>query len=168
MAEKSTPRFTDSTVTRTPVETVLAFIDQYNAADSDGMWRLMSPDFARIGTSQWGHMGRDGYRDMTERWNRGFDETNWELIDIVTQGESVVCEFIESGVLARPWPITDDRVVQPNNKRYIGRAIVWFTVNAAGLIHTYRYYTNNGFEAAYGEEIAASGSDELITPANPV
>lgn len=166
MAEKDPRRLTKSSTTRTPVETVLEYIERYNESDSDGMWYLMSPDFTRIGTSQWGPMGRDAYADMTRRWNQGFVENNWELIDLVTQGQNVVCEFIESGLMTGPWPITDDRVVQPNGKRYSARATVWFTINDAGLIHTYRYYTDNGFADTYGKEIAESGTDPLVTPAS--
>ena len=46
-----------------------------------------------------------------------------------------------------------------------GRATVWFTIDAAGLIHTYRYYSDGGFGDAYGPEIAASGTAPLVTPA---
>jgi SnoaL-like domain len=166
MADIDPRRQTDSSVTRTPIETVLKYIDYYNAPDTAGMKSLMSPDFTRVGSSQWARpMQRDAYSDMSRRWNDAFDETNWELIDMVASGESVVCEFIESGIMARPWAITDDRVIQPNGERYMGRATVWFTVNAAGLIHTYRYYSDEGFGVAYGKEIAASGTAPLVTPA---
>ena len=166
MTEIDPNRQTASSPTRTPVETVLEYIEYYNAADTAGMKSLMSPDFTRIGSSQWARpMQRDAYSDMSRRWNLAFDETNWELIDMVASGESVVCEFIESGVMNRPWPITDDRVVQPNGERYEGRATVWFTINAVGLVHTYRYYTDGEFGKTYGKEIAASGTGALETPA---
>ncbi|SMQ71266.1 hypothetical protein SAMN06295909_2516 [Plantibacter sp. VKM Ac-1784] len=110
-------------------------------------------------------MQRDAHSDMSRRWNLAFDETHWELIDMVASGESVVCEFIESGVMNRPWPITNDLVVQPNGKRYEGRATVWFTINAVGLVHTYRYYTDDEFAKTYGAEIAASGAGAVEIPA---
>lgn len=166
MSKLDPRRQTDSTVDRTPVDTVLKYIDYYNEPNTEGMYSLMSPDFTRVGAAQWGQpMKRDAYSDMSRRWNEAFDETNWELIDMVADGNSVVCEFIESGIMARPWAITDDRIVQPNGKRYMGRAIFWFTVNSAGLINTYRYYSDGGFGDAYGEEIAASGDEPLVTPA---
>ncbi len=159
----------NASVTRTPLETVLAYIDRYSAGDADGCWELMALNFARFsGSSAWRPMDRD----MFSRWNEGFDDTNWELIDVVANGSAVVCEFLESGTLNRPWPITDDRIVQPNGKTYLNRAIVWFTVTPAGLIDTYRYYSEDSspasFGKVYGKEIAASGSEELHTPAQAV
>lgn len=159
-------KLTAASVTRTPLDTVMAYIAAYNEADDQGMWELMAPDFTRAGaSSNWQRMGRDMYQDMSQRWNKGFDDTNWELIDIAVDGATVVCEFYETGTFNRPWPITDDRVIQPNGKTYRARATVWFTVNHAGLINTYRYYTDSGFEQAYRDEIKASGIGDLNTPA---
>ncbi|HZE15891.1 MAG TPA: nuclear transport factor 2 family protein, partial [Mycobacterium sp.] len=127
---------TASSVDRTPLSTVLAYIDCYNEADSKGMWELMSPDFTRASaSSNWEPMGRDMYHDMSERWNKSFDDTHWELIDIVVNDNAVVCEFFETDTMNRPYPITDDRVIEPNGHSYRARATVWFTVNGAGLIN---------------------------------
>lgn len=145
---------------------VLAYIDRYNAADSQGMWELMAPDFTRASaSSDWQPMGRDMYRDMSERWNKSFDDTHWDLIDLVVSGSTVVCEFIETGTMNRPYPITDDHVIEPNGQSYSARATVWFTVNGVGLISTYRYYTDNGFERTYRDVITAAGGGPLHTPA---
>ena len=153
---------------RTPLETVLAYIECYNNSDSQGMYNLMAVDFHRVGGStKWVHMGREMYRDMSERWNQGFDDNLWEMIDVVVAGSTVVAEFYESATFNHPWPITNTRVVQPNGKRYRARATVWFTVNGVGLIDTYRYYSDDGFGVAYGEAIAASGSGPLLTPIRP-
>ena len=154
----------EGSLARTPLQTVLAFIDRYNDSDSDGMWALMSPDFTRVSASTgWEKMGRDMYRDMSKRWNAAFDDNRWQLIDIVVKDATVVCEFYESAVFRRPWAITDTRTVESNGKSYRARATVWFTVNQIGLISTYRYYSDGGFQHAYGEEIAKSGSNPLRT-----
>jgi len=80
---------TASAPSREPDETVLQYIEYYNAADTAGMKSLMSPDFTRVGSSQWARpMQRDAYSDMSRRWNLAFDETHWELIDMVTSGQS--------------------------------------------------------------------------------
>jgi len=165
MTEPVTSR---ATPIRTPLETVLAYIERYNNSDAQGMYDLMAVDFHRVGGStNWVHMSREMYRDMSERWNQAFDDNLWELIDVVVAGSAVVAEFYESATFQRPWPITNTRIVQPNGKSYRARATVWFTVNGRGLIDTYRYYCDDGFSHAYNEVIAASGSEPLLTPIRP-
>jgi predicted ester cyclase len=147
---------------------VLEYIERYNAADSDGMWELMAPDFVRCSTSSnWKPTGPDMYRDMSQRWNASFDDTRWELIDLAVSGNTVVCEFLETATMSRPYPINDEHTIQPNGQSYRGRATVWFTVNGAGLINTYRYYSAGGFEQAYHAAIATSGTGALYTAVKP-
>ncbi len=53
---------TASSLDRTPLSTVLAYIDRYNEADSKGMWKLMSPDFTRQRIVE---LGTDGSRHVS-------------------------------------------------------------------------------------------------------
>lgn len=152
-------------VIRTPIETLLAFIEAYNKQDADGLCDLMAIDFNRVsGSTKWKHMSKEMYRDMSRRWNEAFIDSKWELIDVLENGNTIVAEFFECGKFVKPYAINDNHVMQPNGKEYTARATVWFTFNQLGQIHTYRYYSDGGFGAAYGDVIAASGRKELSTP----
>jgi ketosteroid isomerase-like protein len=118
----------------TPEEVVLAFLDAFNKNDLDGGMACLADDFVRLGEStKWVPMSKEKYRDMWARFAIAFPDFKWEASCMVTSGDTVAIEVIETGTLTEPWA-WQGKTLWPTGKAYRSRISVFFRVDKDGLI----------------------------------
>jgi ketosteroid isomerase-like protein len=118
----------------TPEQVVRTFLDAYNKNDLDGAMACLANDFVRLGESTtWVPMSKENYRDLWARFAVAFPDFQWRTIGMVTSGDTVAIEVIETGTFTKPWAWRG-KMLQPTGKVYRARICVFFRVNKDGLI----------------------------------
>ena len=118
----------------TPEEVVLAFLDAFNKNDLDGWMGCLADDFVRLGEStNWVAMSKENYRDMWTRFAVAFPDFKWETSCMVTWGDTVAIEVMETGTFTEPWA-WQGKTLWPTGKAYRSRISLFFRVNKDGLI----------------------------------
>jgi ketosteroid isomerase-like protein len=118
----------------TPEAVVLAFLDAFNKNDLDGGMACLADDFVRLGEStKWEPMSKEIYRDMWARFTFAFPDFKWETSCMVTSGDTVAIEVIETGTFTDPWAWQGE-TLRPTGKAYRSRISLFFRVNKDGLI----------------------------------
>jgi ketosteroid isomerase-like protein len=118
----------------TPEAVVLAFLDAFNKNDLDGGMACLADDFVRLGEStKWKPMSKEIYRDMWARFADAFPDFKWETSCMVTSGDTVAIEVIETGTFTDPWA-WQGKTLRPTGKAYRSRISLFFRVNKDGLI----------------------------------
>jgi predicted ester cyclase len=131
---KESKKNTDTKSKTTPEKVVLTFLDASNKNDLDGAMACLADDFVRLGEStKWVPMSKKNYRDMWARFAVAFPDFKWETSCMVTSGDTVAIEVIETGTFTEPWA-WQGKTLRPNDKGYRARICVFFRVNKRGLI----------------------------------
>ena len=118
----------------TPEAVVLAFLDAFNKNDLDGGMACLADDFVRLGEStKWEPMSKEIYRDTWARFADAFPDFKWETSCMVTSGDTVAIEVIETGTFTDPWA-WQGKTLRPTGKAYRSRISLFFRVNKDGLI----------------------------------
>ena len=118
----------------TPEAVVLAFLDAFNKNDLDGGMACLADDFVRLGEStKWVPMSKEIYRDMWARFADAFPDFKWETSCMVTSGDTVAIEVVETGTFTDPWA-WQGKTLWPTGKAYRSRISLFFRVNKDGLI----------------------------------
>lgn len=76
---------------------------------------------------------------VCESFFKAFPDLKWELISIVSTGDTVACELIESGTMKAPYEI-EGRSVAPTNRSYRVPFAAFFRVNTHGLLVEQEHY----------------------------
>jgi ketosteroid isomerase-like protein len=133
----------------TPEEVVRAWNDAYCKHDVDGALEHMSEDFIRLGDSTlWTPMTKQQSGDMWRRFFDAFPDWSWEMTSLIPSGDTVVCEFTETGTWTRPYHLLPGLTLEPTHTSFLDHDSDWFTVKD-GLITEIRAYVTNNVDRAY-------------------
>jgi hypothetical protein len=148
-----------SAKTRSPEETVRAFVAAMNTHSWDKAQVFLAKDFQRFGEhTNWGPMSRTEYELFWTNFMEPFDDDyQWEILTLVSNDEVVAAEILESGTFTRPWvlegvifpPDLQGLRIEPNNVSYKGRVTCFFWIKD-GLIQKYHYLQDSTFMRIYG------------------
>jgi len=129
---------------KTPEEVVRAWNDLYSKQDIDGALKFLSEDFFKLcDHSLWAPVNRDGWALEQRSFFPAFPDWGWEMLSLMTSGDTVVCEFAERATFTETFAVAGC-VFEPTNESYSDHGAIFFRVNEDGLIAEMRtYYTNN-------------------------
>ena len=111
---------------KSPAEVVvLRLIDAFCREDKEGMLACLAPDFVRYGEeTSWKPMSKQGYREFVDNFKLAFTNWNWEILDMVSEGDTVAVDLMESATLSHPWPLRG-QIIQPNHETYHTRTFIF-------------------------------------------
>lgn len=119
---------------RTHAEAALEWFASWNRLDRDAFFALLAPDFVAKGVMAPAGLDKDAIWDFMVAFRATFPDQRWEPgAWLVGDGDLVVCEVIESGTFAGPWP-DPRRAIAPTHRSYVSRAVMLFRFDADGLI----------------------------------
>lgn len=140
----------------TSEEVVRTFLDAYNRHDLDGAMACLADDFVRRGEStKWVPLSKKNYRDMWAHFAVAFPDFKWQTMCMVTAGDTVAIEVIETGTFTEPWD-WQGKTLQPTDKSYRARISVFFRVNGDRLIQDIE---EEGTGIAYRARCSEQASD---------
>jgi len=84
-------------------------------------------------------IGKEIYLKVCESFFKAFPDLKEKLVSILSKGDTVACELIESGTMKAPYEI-EGRSVAPTNRSYRVPFAAFFRVNAQGLIVEQGHY----------------------------
>lgn len=154
---------------RTHAEAAIEWLASWNRLDRDAFCGLLAPDFVAKGV-----MAPDGV-DGEAIWNvmlafrETFPDQKWELGEwLVSDGDLVVCEVLESGTFAGTWP--DPTVdIAPTGRSYVSDAVMFFRFNADGLIvENQSWYDSVGWFRQIGVDPKVAAPPEGVSDAQAV
>jgi ketosteroid isomerase-like protein len=118
----------------TAEDVVRRFLDAYNTNDLDGAMACLADDFVRMDESATCvPMSKETYREMWARFAVAFPDFKWKTTCMVTSGDTVAIEVIETGTFTEPWA-WQGKTLWQTGKAYRSRISVFFRVNNDGLI----------------------------------
>jgi steroid delta-isomerase-like uncharacterized protein len=118
----------------TAEEVVHRFLDAHNKNDLDSAMACLADDFVRMEESAGCvPMSKETYRDVWARFAVAFSDFKWKTTCMVTSGDTVAIEVIETGTFEQPW-VCQGKTLRPSGKAYRARLCVFFRVNQDGLI----------------------------------
>lgn len=112
----------------------MEWLASWNRLDRAAFLALLAPDFVASGVMA--PQGVDGAAvwDFMVAFRSTFPDQKWERGGwLVSDRDLVVCEVIESGTFAGPWP-DPARAISPTNRAYRSGAVMLFRFDADGLI----------------------------------
>ncbi|MEV4399430.1 nuclear transport factor 2 family protein [Nonomuraea sp. NPDC049607] len=127
--------------------------EAYNGHDVDAVLALMSDDMIiQFPTTPEPIQGKENLRPV---WSMLFakvtPDIHEEVVRTVVEGETVACEFVETGTLTVPPGLADALVTGPTRGRpYRMDIAAFFSFNREGLITRVRSYWDTG---AFAEQI---------------
>jgi predicted ester cyclase len=124
---------------------VLAWNEPYSRQDIAGALEFMALDFVRLGdASDFQPIGRDLWAAGQVGFFPSFPDWTWHLESIVSNGDHVICEFVEEATFTNRYTAVNGRQFEPTGEKYCDHSSVHFQVNDDGLIAEIRaYYTND-------------------------
>jgi ketosteroid isomerase-like protein len=118
----------------TAEDVVRRFLDAHNKNDLDGAMACLADDFVRMDESATCvPMSKETYREMWARFAVAFPDFKWKTTCMVTSGDTVAIEVIETATFTQPWAC-QGKTLWPSGERYRARICVFFRVNEDGLI----------------------------------
>jgi ketosteroid isomerase-like protein len=130
---------------------VLRLAAAMSARDLDAVDACLADDFVRYGEeTSWEPMPKTAFRAMGENFTVPFPDYAWEITEMVSDGNRVAVQLIETGTFIHPWDLRG-RIIQPTNTKYVLHGAIFFTMNEDNLIQAYTYIHDSGFVAAYGD-----------------
>lgn len=116
------------------MDAALAWFATWNALDREAFLRLLAPGFVARGAMDPAGVSGEATWEFMVAFRGTFPDQRWELGSwLVSDGDLLVCEVVESGTFAGPWP-GPDRGISPTNRHYVSRAAMLFRFDADGLI----------------------------------
>jgi len=160
----------DVIVPKNEVETVALRFAAAMGADPGAMRDLLAEDFVRYGEETlWQPLGKANYVAMSENFLVPFPDVSWRVVEVLSDGDRVALEIVESGTFSRPWVIGDVEI-SPNDRAYSIRGVVLMTIRS-GQIHTYTYIHDASFTSTYADvltdDFAVAYYEFLIAPYVP-
>jgi ketosteroid isomerase-like protein len=138
------------TAESSPEQVVRAWNEAYSKRDVEGALAYMSEDFQRFGDSSgWAPMTKQDAGEMWKKFFGAFPDWSWEMTSLIASGDTVVCEFTETGTWTEPYAILPGLTLSPTNTSFLDHDGDWFTVKD-GLITEIRAYVTNNVERVYG------------------
>lgn len=127
------------------VETIDQYWQAYRRHDLDGVLAHLADDVVvEFPTSEEPSRGKDSIRAV---WAKLFStiipDINPEVITTVAQGDTVACEFVETGTLVIPAEAAAAGV-EPGGRPYTMSMVTFFHLNGDGLIDRLRSYWDTG------------------------
>ena len=105
----------------------------------------------------WQPVHRDWACELAAAFGEAFPDHSWEIIDLLSEDDTVAVEIVETGTFSRPWH-RDGRVIEPNHGNFRSHAVIFFEVNEDGLISLARAVHDGDFRNCYGEVDFTPGS----------
>lgn len=123
----------------TPAEVVGSYLAAFSSGDADTIAGHVAADFANEHTSALGDgcVGRDEYRRRLPGFLAQFDGLNYEVIDVVADGPTVVAAYVLRGV-------HDGQPVEVPGT-------MWFTVDDDLISRRVDYWDSLGFLRQIGQ-----------------
>jgi steroid delta-isomerase-like uncharacterized protein len=119
---------------RTHTEAAREWLASWNRLDREAFLALLAPDFVGRGVMAPQGVTAEAIWDFMVAFRETFPDQRWELGRwLVSDRDLVVCEVVESGTFAGPWP-DPGRAIVPTNRSYVSRAAMLFRFNPDGLI----------------------------------
>jgi hypothetical protein len=140
-------------------------------ADPKAMYDLLADDFVRLGEETlWQPLGKANYVAMSDNFLSAFTDVSWRVVEMLSDGNRVVLQIVETGTFSRPWVIGNVEVA-PNDRPYSIRGAVFMTI-ADGQIHAYTYIHDASFTSTYADvltdDFALAYYEFLIAPYAPL
>jgi SnoaL-like domain len=119
---------------RTHEEAAMEWFASWNRMDRQAFFALLAPGFVAKGVmAPQGVDGETIWRFMVA-FRETFPDQHWESGQwLVSDRHMVVCEVIERGTFAGPWPDPGRRIT-PTHRAYVSDAAMLFRFDADGLI----------------------------------
>lgn len=124
----------------TPKEIVTKYWQAYSIHDQEVILSLLAPEYILQSPLSQGHSTtKDMVAGGLKLFEISFPDLKEEVINIIAEGDRVVCEVVETATFTGPlsWPTG---VIAATNKSYILPFSAFFRVNTAGLIVEQRNY----------------------------
>ena len=123
-----------------PEEVVKKFFDSWNEHDVGSAVALLDSEV--VGSNPLASQqkyGLEGFRKGIEAYDKAFPDLNMEITKIVTHGDTVAVEEVETATFKAPLEVAT-LTIPPTNRFYELRVACFFRVNAKGLIAEMRNY----------------------------
>ena len=123
-----------------PEEVVKKFFDSWNEHDVDSAVALLDSEV--VGSNPLASQqkyGLEGVRKGIEAYNKAFPDLKMNITKIVTHGDTVAVEEVETATFKDPLEVAT-LTIPPTNRFYELRVACFFRVNAKGLIAEIRNY----------------------------
>jgi len=123
-----------------PEEVVKKFFDRWNEHDFDGAVALLDSEV--VGSNPLASQqkyGLEGFRKGIEAYDKAFPDLNMEITKIVTHGDTVAVEEVETATFKALLEVAT-LTIPPTNRPNEMRVACFFRVNAEGLIAEMRNY----------------------------
>jgi steroid delta-isomerase-like uncharacterized protein len=119
---------------RSHAEAASEWLASWNRLDREAFLALLAPEFVAKGVMAPQGIGAEAIWDFMVAFRETFPDQRWELGRwLVADRDLVVCEVVENGTFAGPWP-DPGRAIPPTNRSYESRAVMLFRFNPDGLI----------------------------------
>lgn len=124
----------------TPKEIVISYWRAWSEHNLDNLLALLAPEFISRSSLSQGHpVGKDMIAKGFKMFDKSLPDLKEEVISIISEGDSVVCQVIETATFTGAIELPTG-VIAPTNRSYKLPVGAFFRVNAKGLITEQRTY----------------------------
>jgi predicted ester cyclase len=137
--------------------TVLGLAADLGRGDMDGVRRRFSDDCVWYCEEYgWAPTGKTRLCEQVAGFRRAFPDHRWEIIDLLSEGDTVAVEFVETGEFSAPWQI-ENRTIEPNRERYRSHRVIFFEIDGDDRISLGRAVHDGDFAQRFGPLLASAG-----------
>jgi ketosteroid isomerase-like protein len=140
---------------KTAVEVARDWMDAAARCDLEAIATGMADTCLRYGEPNWMVIAKKDYITAYAQYLKSFSNYKLEILNMMSEGGTVVFESIESATFSAPYPLPDGRIIQPSGATYTDRVCTWIEVDESGSITEIRAYIPSTRGQMMAEAIAA-------------
>lgn len=105
----------------------------------------------------WAPTGKERLCELVMGFRHAFPNHRWEIIDLLSEGDTVAVEFVEIGEFSAPWQI-DGKVIEPNGESFRSHCVIFFEIDGEDRISFGRAVHDGDFAGRFGPLLAGEGT----------